>query len=168
MQNAKTKEFFVSIKEKLKNFFKTRGLGFYFTAAAALFALLQAIVYAVAFSTPLLRSYGDWKTLLFSFVGIGACIVLACFSFTENYSPVAVGVFELLSFYNFIYSGYMYFSTLFYSGITWKTISLMHYGYWASILFYLLAFGASIAAVFTKQSERPQDNAAKAEEANAV
>ena len=77
-------------------------------------------------------------------------------------------MFELLSFYNFIYSGYMYFSTLFYSGITWKTISLMHYGYWASILFYFLAFGSSIAAVFTKQSERPQDNAAKAEEANAV
>ena len=168
MQNTKTKEFFFSAKEKLKNFFKTRGLGFYFTMAAALFALLQAIVYAVAFSTPLLRSYGDWKTLLFSFVGIGACVVLASFSFTENYSPVAVGVFELLSFYNFIYSGYMYFSTLFYSGITWKTISLMHYGYWASILLYFLAFGASIAAVFTKQSERPRVDATKEEEANAV
>ena len=53
----------------------------------------------------------------------------------------------------FIYYGYMYFSTLFYSGITWDAISLMHYGYWLSIVLYVLIFASSIVAIYKKQSK---------------
>lgn len=137
----------------VKNFFKTRGIGFYFTVAAWVLALVQLIVYAVAFATPALRSYGDWETTLFSVIALVLCVGLACFKPTERFAPVVLAIFELLSFYMFIYYGYMYFSTLFYSGITWDAISLMHYGYWLSIVLYVLIFASSIVAIYTKQSK---------------
>lgn len=144
------------VLEKVKAFFKTRSLGFWFTAIAVMLSLIQLIVYAVAFATPALRSYGDWKTTLFSVIAIVLCIGLACWKPTERFAPVALAVFELVSFYMFIYYGYMYFSTLFYSGISLEAISLMHYGYSMSIVLYLLIFAASIVAIYKKQSKEDE------------
>lgn len=140
------------VMKKIKTFFGSRSLGFWFTVAAVVLSFVQLIVYAVAFSSPSLRSYGDWKTTFFSVIAVVLCVGLACFKYTERFAPVALTLFELISFYMFMLYGYMYFSTLFYNGISAEAISLMHYGYWLSIVLYVLTFASGIVAIYKKQS----------------
>ena len=86
-------------------------------------------------------------------IAVVLCVGLACFKYTERFAPVALTVFELISFYMFMLYGYMYFSTLFYNGISAEAISLMHYGYWLSIVLYVLTFASGIVAIYKKQSK---------------
>lgn len=140
----------------VKDFFKSRRLGFYFTVAAVLLALIQVIIYAAAFSTIRFVVYKHWSVILFSVFAILAGIGLSCTKWTETFAPVAILVFEVLSFVMFVKFGYMYFSEHFYGGVTLETIFSLHYGYLGSIILYILTWAVCAAAMFMRQSKKVQ------------
>lgn len=144
------------IMQLVKDFFKSRRLGFYFTVAAVLLALIQVIIYAAAFSTIRFIVYKHWSVILFSVFAILAGIGLSCTKWTETFAPVAILVFEVLSFVMFVKFGYMYFSEHFYGGVTLETIFSLHYGYLGSIILYILTWAVSAAAMFMRQSKQVQ------------
>lgn len=51
--------------EKLKNYFKSKALGFYFTAAVVVLSFLQLIVYIAAFTPVSWESYMHWTVIFF-------------------------------------------------------------------------------------------------------
>lgn len=137
----------------LKDFFKSRSIGFYFTVIAVLFAVIQLIIYAVAFSAVAFVKYKHWSVILCSVFAIILGLGFSCTRWTQTFAPLAVLVFELLSFLMFVKYGYMYFSELFFAGISATAISQMYYGYMASIIFYVLCWASGIAAMFLRQSK---------------
>lgn len=143
----------------VKDFFKSRRIGFYLTVAAVILALVQLIVYAAAFSASDFIRYKHWSVILFSVFAMLFGLGLGLTRWTEPFAPLAVFVFELISFLMFAKYGYMYFSELFFAGVTAEAVSQMYYGYMASIVLYVLIWGVSIAAFFTHQSKKMKTGA---------
>lgn len=140
--------------KSVKEFFKSRSFGFYFTAGALLLALIQLIIYAAAFSTVDFVKYRHWTVIFCSVLAICAGVGLSCFKWTEHFAPLAVFVLTLASFLMFVKYGYMYFSELFFAGVSAEAVSQMYYGYMGSIVLYIMMWGVSIAALFLRQSKR--------------
>lgn len=138
----------------VKDFFKSRSIGFYFTLIAIAIAIVQVIIYATAFSGVAFIKYKHWSVILCSVLAIVLGAAMSCTKWTESFAPLVVFIFELLSFLMFIKYGYMYFSELFFAGVTPERISQMYYGYMASIILYVVCWAVSIAAVFMRQSRK--------------
>ena len=54
----------------------------------------------------------------------------------------------------FMRYGYMYFSQIFFGGISLSLFFQMHFGYLWCILLYVAVFGIGIAGMFLKQSKK--------------
>lgn len=149
----------------VKNFFRTRGLGFYFTVAAVVLALIQLIIYSVAFNETLYVQYFSTTAVICSVLAIVLGIGLSCTKWTEQCAPAAVAVLELLAFLFFIRDGYWYFTTQFFAGITWEAISTTYYGYLVSIIMFVVILILSVASIYMKQRRvvKSGDNKTEAE-----
>lgn len=146
------------VLEILKNYFKSKALGFYFTAAVVALSIAQLIVYVAAFTPVSWESYMHWTVIFFSVLAILSGIGLSVMKITSPWAPVAATLMEFLSFLMFMRYGYMYFSQIFYSGISLTLIFQMYYGYLISIILYLVIFGLGIAAISLRQN-KPDGNA---------
>lgn len=143
----------MQVLEKLKDYFKSKALGFYFTAAVVLLSFVQLIVYVAAFTPVSWESYMHWTVIFFSVLAIVSGIGLSVFKATSSWAPAAATLMEFLSFLMFIRYGYMYFSQIFFSGVTLSLIFQMYYGYLVSIIFYVVTLGLGVAAVSLKQNK---------------
>ncbi len=138
----------------IKNFFKRRGIGFYFTMGGVLLSVIEVIIYSVAFSTMDYAQYFSQPAVICSVFAIILGVGLSLTKWTESLAPVALGVLELAAFMLFIKDGYWYFTTQFFGGITMQAIVTTYYGYLCSIILFLLILGVSIASVFLRQSKQ--------------
>lgn len=143
--------------EKLKEYFKTRGIGFYFTLVVVILSFIGVIIYVVAFNNDTWVSYMHWSVILFLSLSIIFGAGLSIFNVTSSWAPAAATLFNFLSFLMFMRYGYMYFSQIFYSGITISLIFQMYYGYLASLILYILALGLGIAAISLKQYKKVEN-----------
>lgn len=137
--------------EKAKTFIASRSLGFYFLVSALILSLVQIIIYNVAFSANDFIQYKHYSVILIASIAIVAGLGLSLTRWTDTFAPYVVFFLEFLSFLMFIKYGYMYFSELFFAGITWVRITEMYYGYMASIILYLIIFITTLASFFMKQ-----------------
>lgn len=138
---------------EVKNFIKTRALGFYFTLAATILAIIQAIIYSIAFNDPLYVQYFSTTALTCSIFAIVLGVILSCTKWTERWAPAAIAALELAAFMMFIRDGYRYFTTQFYGGVTTQAILSTYYGYLYSIVFFIIILGLSVASIYLKQSK---------------
>lgn len=141
--------------EKVCVYFKTRGVGFYFTAVAVVLSFIQFIIYIAAFTPAAWISYMHWSVVFFAVVAIAGGIVLSLFDKTAGFAPAIVTLAEFLSFLMFMRYGYMYFSQIFFSGVSLTLIFQMYYGYLGSLILYFLTFIIGIAAIFIRQVRKP-------------
>lgn len=165
MQKTQT---FGKILDAIKRFFKTRGVGFYLAAAAVVLALIQLIVYAVAFSDMLYIQYLSPAAIACSSVAIVLGIGLSCTKWTEKWAPAAIALFELLAFLFFIKDGYWYFTTQFYAGVTMKAIATTYYAYLFSIIVFVIILGLSIASMYLRQTRKTAEKTESANETGEV
>ena len=82
----------------IKDFFKTRRIGFYFTVVAVVLALVQLIIYSVAFNDVLYVQYRSTAAIVCSSLAIVLGVLLSCTHWTERCAPAAVALLELLAF----------------------------------------------------------------------
>ena len=152
-------DFFRKILGKAKEFFTTRWLGFYFTAALVVLSFVQLIIYAVAFSPVSWESYKHWTVIFFAVLAIVCGAVMPFFRVTAPWSAAAATLMEFLSFLMFVRYGYMYFSQIFFGGVSISLFFQMYYGYLASLILYVLCFAIGIAAIFLKQERKTKKTA---------
>lgn len=143
----------MQVLEKLKNYFKSKALGFYFTAAVTLLSFVQLIIYIAAFTPVSWESYMHWTVIFFSVLAVISGIVLSIFKVTSPWAPAAATLMEFLSFLMFLRYGYMYFSQIFFSGVTLSLIFQMYYGYLVSIIFYVVTLVLGVVAMALKQNK---------------
>ncbi len=139
--------------EKLKNYFKSKALGFYFTAAVVVLSFLQLIVYIAAFTPVSWESYMHWTVIFFSVLAIISGAGLSVLKVTSPWAPVAATLMEFLSLLMFVRYGYMYFSQIFFGGFSFALVFQIYYGYLVSIILYILILGLGTASIFLKQTK---------------
>ena len=136
--------------DTVKNFFKTRRAGFYFTVAAVILSLIELIIYSMAFNDILYVQYYSTASVTCSVLAIVLGILFSCTKWTERCAPAAVALLELLAFLFFIREGYWYFTTQFFAGVTWTAILTTYYCYLVSIVMFVVILALSVASMYMK------------------
>lgn len=144
-------DYLQKIVGKAKTFITSRSLGFYFLVSALILSLVQIVIYNVAFSANDFIQYKHYSVILCASLAIVCGLLLSLTKWTDSFAAYITFFLELLSFLMFLKYGYMYFSELFFAGVTWTRITQMYYGYMASIILYLIIFVITIASFFMKQ-----------------
>lgn len=139
--------------DKTKEFLQTRNIGFYLILASIVLSIIQIIIYEVGFSATDFIKYKHFSVTLLAVFAIFVTLGLSATKWTERLAPFAMFFMELFSFLMLIKYGYMYFTELFFAGVTWTRITQMYYGYMGSIILYVLIFVISITSFFMKQSK---------------
>lgn len=139
------------MKKKLNlNCYKT--VGFYFSAVSMILLILSMVLYKTKF-TGILSEYYNNVVFIPAIIGLVLSVILLIFNKTSKYSPIVLWVCTFISFLLFIQAIYMYFTGVFYNGVTSEAIALINKGVLVSVVFYLITCVISNIAVWLKQSK---------------
>lgn len=137
-------------KELNLNCYKT--VGFYFSVVSMILLILSMVLYKTKF-TGILSKYYSNVVFIPAIIGLVLSVILLIFNKTSKYSPIVLWVCTFISFLLFIQAIYMYFTGVFYNGVTSEAIALINKGVLFSVVFYLITCVISNIAVWLKQSK---------------
>lgn len=137
-------------KELNLNCYKT--VGFYFSVVSMILLILSMVLYKTKF-TGILSEYYSNVVFIPAIIGLVLSVILLIFNKTSKYSPIVLWVCTFISFLLFIQAIYMYFTGVFYNGVTSEAIALINKGVLVSVVFYLITCIISNIAVWLKQSK---------------
>lgn len=137
-------------KELNLNCYKT--VGFYFSVVSMILLILSIVLYKTKF-TGILSEYYNNVVFIPAIIGLVLSVILLIFNKTSKYSPIVLWVCTFISFLLFIQAIYMYFTGVFYNGVTSEAIALINKGVLVSVIFYLITCVISNIAVWLKQSK---------------
>lgn len=137
-------------KEFNLNCYKT--VGFYFSIVSMILLILSMVLYKTKF-TGILSEYYNNVVFIPAIIGLVLSVILLIFNKTSKYSPIVLWVCTFISFLLFIQAIYMYFTGVFYNGVTSEAIALINKGVLVSVVFYLITCVISNIAVWLKQSK---------------
>lgn len=137
-------------KELNLNCYKT--VGFYFSVVSMILLILSMVLYKTKF-TGILSEYYNNVVFIPAIIGLVLSGILLIFNKTSKYSPIVLWVCTFISFLLFIQAIYMYFTGVFYNGVTSEAIALINKGVLVSVVFYLITCVISNIAVWLKQSK---------------
>lgn len=137
-------------KELNLNCYKT--VGFYFSVVSMILLILSMVLYKTRF-TGILSEYYNNVVFIPAIIGLVLSVILLIFNKTSKYSPIVLWVCTFISFLLFIQAIYMYFTGVFYNGVTSEAIALINKGVLVSVVFYLITCVISNIAVWLKQSK---------------
>lgn len=137
-------------KELNLNCYKT--VGFYFSVVSMILLILSMVLYKTKF-TGILFEYYNNVVFIPAIIGLVLSVILLIFNKTSKYSPIVLWVCTFISFLLFIQAIYMYFTGVFYNGVTSEAIALINKGVLVSVVFYLITCVISNIAVWLKQSK---------------
>ncbi len=137
-------------KELNLNCYKT--VGFYFSVVSMILLILSMVLYKTKF-TGILSEYYNNVVFIPAIIGLVLSVILLIFNKTSKYSPIVLWVCTFISFLLFIQTIYMYFTGVFYNGVTSEAIALINKGVLVSVVFYLITCVISNIAVWLKQSK---------------
>ena len=137
-------------KELNLNCYKT--VVFYFSVVSMILLILSMVLYKTKF-TGILSEYYNNVVFIPAIIGLVLSVILLIFNKTSKYSPIVLWVCTFISFLLFIQAIYMYFTGVFYNGVTSEAIALINKGVLVSVVFYLITCVISNIAVWLKQSK---------------
>lgn len=137
-------------KELNLNCYKT--VGFYFSVVSMILLILSMVLYKTKF-TGILSEYYNNVVFIPAIIGLVLSVILLIFNKTSKYSPIVLWVCTFISFLLFIQAIYMYFTGVFYNGVTSEAIALINKGVLVSVIFYFITCVISNIAVWLKQSK---------------
>lgn len=137
-------------KELNLNCYKT--VGFYFSVVSMILLILSMVLYKTKF-TGILSEYYNNVVFIPAIIGLVLSVILLIFNKTSKYSPIVLWVCTFISFLLFIQAIYMYFTGVFYNGVTSEAIALINKGVLVSVVFYLITCVISNIVVWLKQSK---------------
>lgn len=142
----------------VQNYLKTKAVGFYLLAVVALLSLIATIAYLVGYVGSKYMSVVVLIMLICAFVVTG---VLMAFKKTSAFAPISAGVFNLAGFCMFIRTVYMYFTEVFYGGISAEAIQSLNPCLIICMLFMLINVILSVVCVFVRQNKKTVINTAE-------
>jgi hypothetical protein len=102
--------------------------------------------------TDTLLEYNNSNVLGIGFIGIGAFAVLLLIDFTSNYAPLALWLGCFASFLTYISNIYMYFTGVFYNGVSLEAFGLIDPIVLTSTILYVVSFVLANLAMYMRHS----------------
>lgn len=127
------------------DFYKQKG---FYVSLGSIVLLISAILTYVLGYKGLLLEYNNSNVLIVGVIGIIAFAVLLLLKYTSNYSPLVLWMFTLITFLLFILNIYMYFTGVFYNGLTAEAFSLIEPVVLVSVILFLLAVITSNVSMY--------------------
>ncbi len=139
----------------MKEFFGSKAVGFYVSAAAELLATVTLVVYALYGTVGGGAQYFSPVALVLLIVGIAAFAGMCIFKVTAPWAGFVQAVFTFVAFLVYIYHCYRYFSEVFYGGITAQAFALMNKYFLAALILFLLTVVVTQVGAQMRQLKKP-------------
>lgn len=136
---------------KWLNFQFFKKIGFYVSLVSAVCLVAANVSYTSGFTGNLLE-YNVNNVMPVTIVGIAGFVVLLLFRPTSNYAPLALWGGAFASLLVYIQNIYMYFTGIFYNGISAEAFALIDPVVLKSTLLFSVSFVAANIAMYMKHS----------------
>ena len=136
---------------KWLNFKFFRRLGFYISLISAVCLVAANVSYRSGFTGNLLE-YNINNVMPVTIAGIAGFAVLLLFRPTANHAPLALWGGAFASFLVYIQNIYMYFTGIFYNGVSAEAFALIDPVVLTSTLLFVVAFVTANIAIYCKHT----------------
>lgn len=136
---------------KWLNFKFFRKLGFYISLISAVCLVAANVSYRSGFTGNLLE-YNINNVMPVTIAGIAGFAVLLLFRPTANHAPLALWGGAFASFLVYIQNIYMYFTGIFYNGVSAEAFALIDPVVLTSTLLFVVAFVTANIAIYCKHT----------------
>ena len=137
---------------KLFNFSFLRRIGFY-VSIASIVTLLAAVVSYTRGFTGVLLEYNSSNVYTFALLSIAAFAVLLLIEFTSSLAPVALWIGSFATFLVYINNIYMYFTGIFYNGVSAEAFQLIDPVVMTSTILFVISFVVANVAMYMNHSD---------------
>ena len=137
---------------KLFNFSFLRRIGFY-VSIASIVTLLAAVVSYTSGFTGVLLEYNSSNVCTFALLSIAAFAVLLLIEFTSSLAPVALWIGSFATFLVYINNIYMYFTGIFYNGVSAEAFQLIDPVVMTSTILFVISFVVANVAMYMNHSD---------------
>jgi hypothetical protein len=137
---------------KLFNFSFLRRIGFY-VSIASIVTLLAAVVSYTSGFTGVLLEYNSSNVYTFALLSIAAFAVLLLIEFTSSIAPVVLWIGSFATFLVYINNIYMYFTGIFYNGVSAEAFQLIDPVVMTSTILFVISFVVANVAMYMNHSD---------------
>lgn len=140
----------------LFNFEFYKRVGFYISLVSIASLMVGAVSYTLGFTENLLE-YNAPNVLLFGIIAVIAYFAMLIIEPLANYAPIALfgGVF--ISFLTYVNNIYMYFTGIFYNGVSAEAFALIDPIVMFSTICFVVALVASNVAFYFRHSAEEEE-----------
>lgn len=128
-----------------------RRIGFYFSLASVITLIAAAFSYVNGF-TGVLLEYNSSNVLNIALIGVALFFVLLVIDFTSNYAPLALWIVSFVSLLAYVNNIYMYFTGIFYNGISAEAFALIDPTVMISTVLFVISFVLGNVAMYLNHS----------------
>ena len=128
-----------------------RRIGFYFSLASVITLIAAALSYVNGF-TGVLLEYNSSNVLNIALIGVALFFVLLVIDFTSNYAPLALWIVSFVSLLAYVNNIYMYFTGIFYNGISAEAFALIDPTVMISTVLFVISFALGNVAMYLNHS----------------
>ena len=137
---------------KLFNFSFLRRKGFYVSVASIVTLLAAVISYTSGF-TGVLLEYNSSNVYTISLLSIAAFAVLLLIELTSRIAPVVLWIGSFATFLVYINNIYMYFTGIFYNGVSAEAFQLIDPVVMKSTILFVISFVVANVAMYMNHSD---------------
>ena len=130
-------------------FFKRAG---FYISLASIATLVAAVLSYINGFTDVLLEYNSDNVVTYVVIGAVAYLALLVFDPTSNMAPVALWISTFVAFLTYVTNIYMYFTGIFYNGVSAEAFSLIDPVVLVSTGLFVLAFLFSNVAMYLNHS----------------
>lgn len=141
---------------RIFNFDFFKRAGFYISLVSIATLLAAVLTYTYGFTDALLE-YNASNVMNIGLIGIALFFVLLVVEFTSNYAPVALWLFSFASLLAYVTNIYMYFTGIFYNGVSLEAFKLIDPTVIISTVLFVISFIAANVAMYIRHSAEEEE-----------
>ena len=141
---------------RLFNFEFFKRAGFYVSLVSIAGLVAAALTYTLGFTDALLE-YNSSNVMSIALIGIVAFFVLLVLEPTSNYAPLVLWLFSFASLLAYVSNIYMYFTGVFYNGVSLEAFKLIDSTVLISTALFVVSFVAANVAMYLRHSAEEEE-----------
>lgn len=141
---------------RIFNFNFIKRVGFYVSLVSIATLVAAVLSYTYGF-TGVLLEYNAPNVMTIGLIGIAAFFVLLVIELTSNYAPLALWLFSFASLLAYVSNIYMYFTGVFYNGVSLEAFKLIDPAVIISTVLFVISFAAANVAMYTRHSAEEEE-----------
>ena len=141
---------------KIFNFNFYKRVGFYISIVSIVTLIAAALNYTWGF-TGVLLEYNAPNVMIIACIGVVAFFLLLVSKLTSNYAPMVLWAVSFVSLLAYVNNIYMYFTGIFYNGVSIEAFALIDPTVMISTLLFVISFIAGNVAMYFGHSAQEEE-----------